>query len=156
METLHLKSHNSVWKTSLTTGALASVGFIIIFIICKLLGLEQYTEIRIVNFILLFFLTGRAIRNYQQETHNGMNYFEGLTLGFLISSISFIIFGGFMMGYLYFDQEFMNYLKVNSPTGFYPTPLNSAFMMASEGIAAGSVIGLILMQYYKQNRYNTV
>jgi len=153
MATLHA-TRSTVWKPAITYGVLSFIGFVVIFLICKFLGLIEHTELRLLNFLLLFYTAFMAIKSYKTETHNAMNYFEGLAIGFLVPTIAFILFGGFMIAYLHIDEPFLEYLIANSPVGLYPTPLHSGIMMASEGIGAGIIIALILMQYFKQNRTN--
>lgn len=153
MATMNL-STTSVWKVSFQYGLLAFLGYAIIFFICRLLGVADNTELRALNFLLLGFVSFLAIKSYKSATHNEMNYFEGLSIGFLTSVISFGVFGLFLWGYLaLFDNQLLTEITNNSPEGMYPSHFHSGVMMISEGVGAGVIIGFILMMYFKRNRH---
>lgn len=152
MATLNI-SRTSIWKTSINYGLLGFAAFAIIFFIFRVLGVAEHTELRFLNFILVGIVSFLAVRHYQLETHNQMNYLEGLAVSFLTTVISFSVFGLALWGYLgLFDPQLLSQIAANSPHGMYPSHFHSGVMMVSEGVGGGVIIALIVMQYFKRNR----
>lgn len=136
-------------------GILGTVSFIAIFFFMKWINLVHITELRSLNFVVLFFIVYYALRNYKQEVKNKMGYLTGLAVGILISMIAYVAFAAFMGFYLrYLDPEFMQYLKETVMFGRYMNPMSMAVVLIFEGGAGGAIITFSLMQLMKREPEN--
>ena len=139
-------------KLVLKYSIIATVGYVIIFLLMRLMNLHYIVGLRGLNYVLLFIVTAFAIKTYKEESQDQMSYLEGFLTSFLITNVSFTLFPFLMYIYLKFlDRGFLEFIVNYSPMGIELSPLSAALLLFFEGHSVGIVISLILMQYFKKN-----
>ena len=125
------------------------VGIAAYFFLVKLLGLETYSELRVLNFAFVLWGINRSIKTNIQ-INNEFLYIRNLAVGIGTSALAV---GMSILG-LIFYAEFLNpsfVLLLQESffwTGNLSTPL-IVFALFIEGMASSVVCSFILMQYYK-------
>ncbi|MDQ3192804.1 MAG: hypothetical protein M3Q58_14510 [Bacteroidota bacterium] len=148
------KTHQDKYQFShvLKYALMATAGYIIIFVIMRILNLHIIPELRALNYILLFIIAALAIKTYKEDSKNQMSYLEGFLTGLFVANVSFAVFALIMYVYLKFlDVAFLQFIVDYSPMGINLTPLSAALLIFFEGQAIGIVTALILMQYFKKD-----
>jgi len=136
-------------KIILKNAFLIFVGIVTYFFLMKLFGLENVSELRILNFAFVFWGINRAIRQsiyLQKET----NYFANLAIGaatsalaVLMSIISLIIYVNFI------NPDFLSIIEFSFLlTGNLSIEL-VVFAIAIEGIASSVICSFMVIQLHK-------
>lgn len=122
---------------------------VIYFLIMKLFGLDNVSELRFLNFLFVFWGVNRAIK-MNIELNNEHSYFSNFYAGFGASVIGvgltivgLIIYVGFI------DPNFITVLENSSFWGKELSLQMVVFALAIEGIASSVMCSFIIMQYYK-------
>ncbi|CAM1372741.1 conserved membrane hypothetical protein [Tenacibaculum litopenaei] len=125
------------------------------FFFMKILGLDNVSELRLLNFVFVFWGINRAIKT---NIHNNRElvYFQNLLIGVgtSIMAVGLTILG-LIIYVTFLDAAFIEVLENSS---FWGKDLNLSlvvFALAIEGIASSVVCAFILMQYYKNYKINT-
>ncbi len=122
------------------------VGF---FFLMKILGLNNVSELRLLNFVFVLWGINKAIKTnikLNQESLYFSNFSIGIGTSVLavgLTILGLIIYVGFI------DPELITVLGNSS---FWGKNLNLSlivFALAIEGIASSVICSFILMQYYK-------
>ncbi|CAM1347993.1 MULTISPECIES: hypothetical protein [Tenacibaculum] len=122
------------------------VGF---FFLMKILGLNNVSELRLLNFVFVLWGINKAIKTnikLNQESLYFSNFSIGVGTSILavgLTILGLIIYVGFI------DPELITVLGNSS---FWGKNLNLSlivFALAIEGIASSVICSFILMQYYK-------
>ena len=124
-------------------------GIVIFFIIMKLLGLDNVSELRFLNFIFVLWGVNNAIKT-NIDFNNDSLYINNFSLGIATSviGVAFTIIG--LMIYVGFIQpSFMSVLENSSFWGKELSLTMVVFALAIEGIASSVICSFILMQFYK-------
>lgn len=130
--------------------ALLIYGLIVVyFLIMKLFGLDNVSELRFLNFLFVFWGVNRAIKT-NIELNKEHSYFSNFYAGFGASVIGvgltivgLIIYVGFI------DPNFITVLENSSFWGKELSLQMVVFALAIEGIASSVMCSFIIMQYYK-------
>lgn len=128
------------------------VGIVLFFLLMKLLGLESITELRMLNFVFVFWAVNSAIKKNIHENQNGI-YFQNLFVGFFTSLIAVLFLVISLAVYLfYIDPTFIHVLENSTLWGDTLTPPLIAFAIFIEGIASSMICTFIVMQYWKNKK----
>ncbi len=133
----------------LNNGLKIYLGIVIFFFVMKLLRLEQFTELRLLNFIFVFWGINNAIKTNIFKNRSN-NYLENLYIGFATSFLAMILLIFSLTIYLfYIDPSFIHIIENLKIWGNHLTPPLISFAIFIEGISSSVVCTFILMQYWK-------
>ena len=131
------------------------VSIILFFFIMKILGLEHITELRLLNFVFVFWGVNSAIKKNMME-HNSA-YLYNLFIGFFTSFISVIFISLSLTIYLfYIDPSFIEVLEKSTLWGQTLTPPLMSFAILIEGVASSMICTFIVMQYWKNKKFGVL
>lgn len=122
---------------------------VVYFLLMKILGLDNVSELRFLNFLFVFWGVNRAIKmniNLNQEQSYFSNFYAGFgaaVIGVGLTIIGLIIYVGFI------DSSFISVLENSSFWGKDLSLQMVVFALAIEGIASSVMCSFIIMQYYK-------
>ena len=146
----------SVEKIVFINAAKIYVSIILFFFIMKILGLEHITELRLLNFIFVFWGVNSAIKKNLTE-HNNSAYLGNLFIGFFTSFMSVIMISLSLAIYLfYIDPSFIEVLEKSTLWGQTLTPPLMSFAILIEGVASSMICTFIVMQYWKNKKSNAL
>ena len=122
------------------------VGF---FLLMKISGLEKFSELRLLNFVFVFWGINRAIKTNITANKETL-YLQNLSIG---TGTSILAVGLTIVGLIIY-VSFINeaFLSVLGNSSFWGKNLSLPliiFALAIEGIASSLTCAFILMQYYK-------
>ncbi len=126
--------------------------FSVVFAIAKIFNLEGYTELRFVNYLLLFIIVFTALKKSYSQNGYKMEYFTGFTMSFLIAMLGQLFYSFIFFIYLQIDRDFMSYLLNQFPSQILYPELSIAIVLLVEGTSIGIVVALATMQYFKFKR----
>ena len=138
-------------RVGIRYGLWVGVAYIVFFLLMKVLGLHERTEVAYINGVFLIAGIVLALREYKRATHNRVDYLPGLGVGFLTSLISSIILGLFFVGYSSFDKEFASHVTTSNLYGIGNSVLMILLVIVLQGTVAGTFIGFIAMQFFKRS-----
>ncbi|SNR15246.1 hypothetical protein [Tenacibaculum jejuense] len=136
-------------KIILKNGFLIYSCIVIFFLLMKILGLDNVSELRFLNFLFVFWGVNRAIKqninlNAQDSYFN--NFYVGFgssVIGIALTIIGLIVYVGFI------EPSFITVLENSSLWGKKLSLEMVVFALTIEGIASSVMCSFILMQYYK-------
>lgn len=134
------------FRYGLYTGA----AYILFFLLMKVLGLHERTEVAYANGLFLIGGIFLALRNYQHVMHGRNNYLPGIGIGFLVSAVSAVILALFFVGYTSIDREFAAHVQTANLYGMNLSVLMVFLVIILQGTVGGTIIGYILMQFFKR------
>lgn len=136
-------------------GILLFVCLTAFFLTMKAFGLHQILAFRFLNFIFMAGALLVAYLSYMKKFgYKGIRFLTGIKMGIHINLLGIFLFALFMFGYLYFDTEFMRYIKENGEFGEYLTPIRAAGGVFMEGFATGAILTFSLMLLFKDEGFN--
>lgn len=126
------------------------------FLLMKLLGLDNISELRFLNFFFVLFGVNRAIKT-NIELNNENSYIHNLAIGFATSAIGVALtILGLIIYVNFMDSNFMIVLENSHFWGKNLNLFMVVFALTIEGIASSLICSFILMQYYKSYSINKV
>ncbi|TYP96068.1 hypothetical protein C7447_1095 [Tenacibaculum adriaticum] len=139
----------STTKIILKNAFLIYAGIVVFFILMKLLGLDNVSELRFLNFIFVLWGVNNAIKTNMESNKENL-YINNFSVGIATSvlGVAFTIIG--LMIYVGFIQP--DFITVLENSSFWGQGLNltkMVFALAIEGIASSVICSFILMQFYK-------
>lgn len=134
------------FRYGLFTGA-AFIGF---FLLMKVLGLHERTEVAYVNGAFLVAGIFLALRYYQHVMHGRNNYLPGIGIGFLVSAVASVVLGLFFVLYSSIDREFAAHVQTANLYGMNLSVLMIFLVIVLQGTVGGTIVGYILMQFFKR------
>jgi hypothetical protein len=134
---------------TISIGVYMFLAIAVFFLAMKLFGLEQYSELRLLNILIVLYFTNKlALLNYIEDSEIG--YLENMSSLFLANAISVLMSAFGMMFYLRaIDPGFLQTLENGFFFGHHLTVLRVFFGLLIEGIAISIVASFSLMQYWK-------
>ncbi|MBA6155552.1 hypothetical protein H3Z83_03320 [Tenacibaculum sp. S7007] len=124
-------------------------GIVAFFFLMKILGLENVSELRFLNFAFVLWGINRAIKT-NMDRNQESQYFTNFSIGAAtsIAAVALTIIG------LIIYVDFINpgFMTVLEDSSFWGQNLSLGlviFAFAIEGIASSVICSFILMQYYK-------
>ncbi|MDE0470855.1 MAG: DUF4199 domain-containing protein [Ekhidna sp.] len=143
----------SIEKHVLRYGLLTTIALICYFLLMRLLGLAEITELRSLNALIMFsgvFLTIKKFRNGDFDTAFG--YLSGIAVGFFTGIVIAISFSLFIGIYIYFDPVFLAAIVADNPQKDFLNPLTAAMVIFIEAIASGFLFSYAAMQWLKEDK----
>jgi hypothetical protein len=131
---------------------LVALLFALVFAVAKIFHLEGVTELRFINYLILFPVVYAALKKAYDLQGHKMEYFPGFTMAFLISALGQLWYSILFFIYLQIDSTFMTYLFEQFPKRIIYPELSIAFIVLTEGISIGVIVALATMQYFKRKR----
>ncbi len=138
-------------RSPFSYGIMLTMIFSGIFLIAKLFGLEEVIWLRFINYFFFFVVAYIAIRNYY-TSHEKLNYFNGLKIGFLVCFWGQFLYALLFYFYLHFDKDLVAFIKTQMPNGLLAPEMSISFILFSEGLAWSAITALSLMQIFKWKR----
>jgi len=140
-------------QTALKYSIRITIAFVLIFVLAKILGLAQFTELRFINYIIIYPIAYTAVKQVYLGHQHRIEYFNGLSIAFLTCFLGQLWYAVLFFLYLQIDKPFLDYLVTQLPGKFNLYPgLSSAFILITEGAGLSAIISLTLMQYFKWKR----
>ena len=124
-------------------------GIVAFFFLMKVLGLENVSELRLLNFAFVLWGINRAIKTNMDRNKESL-YFNNFSIGIAtsVAAVALTIIG--LIIYVDFiNPGFMTTLEDSSFWGQNLSLGLVIFAFAIEGIASSVICSFILMQYYK-------
>lgn len=136
-------------KIILKNAFLIFAGIVGFFFMMKFSGLENISELRLLNFVFVLWGINKAIKTNIIANKESL-YFENLIIG---AGTSILAVGMTILGLIiyvsFIDSAFMTILENSSFWGKDLSLPLVVFALAIEGIASSVTCSFILMQYYK-------
>ncbi|MFK5958607.1 MAG: hypothetical protein QM495_07010 [Lutibacter sp.] len=140
-----MNSQNIIIRNSLKI----YLSIVLFFFLMKLFKLEQLTELRLLNFVFVFWGINSAVKK-NIYINNNINYLQNLFIGFATSLLAVILLIFSLTIYLfYINPSFIHVIENLKIWGNHLTPIEIAFAIFTEGISSSIVISFILMQFWK-------
>jgi hypothetical protein len=140
-----IKNSNIALRYALLT----TLGLILYFVLMRIIGLGSNTDLRVLNFLILFFGVYKSIAAFKYTLGSGFTYFRGLLMGVktvLLTAIFFIIV---ILIYYSFDPSFidtiLNQGKISGAQSIYGI-VGAIFV---EAVGSGFIMAFMCMQYLK-------
>ncbi len=128
------------------------LGIVLFFFLMKLLNLDNISELRLLNFIFVFWGINGAIRQNIFENGN-TNYLQNLFIGLFTSLLSLVlIIFSFTIYLFYIEPSFIQILGDSSLWGENLTPPSIAVALFIEGMASSIICAFIVMQFWKNKK----
>lgn len=128
------------------------VSIVLFFFFMKLLELDHLTELRLLNFIFVFWGVNSAIKKNFLENQNSA-YLQNLFIGFFTSCAAVIMTSISLTVYLfYIEPSFIEVLENSTIWGDSLTPPLMSFAIMIEGVASSMICTFIVMQYWKNKK----
>ncbi len=136
-------------KIIINNALLIFAGIVGFFLLMKILGLDEVSELRFLNFAFVLWGINNAIKTNITANRESL-YFNNFSVGIGTS----IVAVGFTIIGLIFYVDFINPSLINilEDSAFWGQNLSLGlivFALAIEGIASSVICSFILMQYYK-------
>lgn len=126
------------------------LGIVLFFFLMKFFNLEQITELRLLNFIFVFWGINSAIKKNIFTNHEN-EYVQNLYVGFATSFLAIILLGVSLNIYLsYIDPTLIIAIEDLKIWGSNLNPVLITFTILIEGISSSLICTFILMQYWKK------
>ena len=140
-----MKTSKIIWTQGLKVYALIFVYFIVM----KLLGLHENVELRMLNFIFVFWGINGALKiNY--NINNDVSYLSNFSLGIQTAALSVILSAVSLVLYISFiDPHFITILNMTHIWGSGLSLPQITLAIFIEGFASSVICSFILMQYWK-------
>ena len=137
-----------VWRQSI----LIYLGIVGWFLFMKILGLDQIAELRLVNFVFVFWGINSAI-GLNIKNQNQADYLSNFSLAITTAATALVMVCISLVIYLEFIDP--SFLQVVEDSGFFMpsnnlSVLEMVFGIAVEGFASSVIASLILMQFWKR------
>jgi hypothetical protein len=137
-------------KHILKYGLLTTGGLIAFFLLMKIAGLAEITELRALNALIMFSGIYLSIRDFKRdEFRMEFKYQTGMLAGFftgIVVAVSFAIFVGI---YLAIDPAFLEAVVSNNTQRTFINPGTASVIIFIEAMASGMLFSFMSMQYLK-------
>ncbi len=136
-------------KIIMSNALLIFGGIVAFFFLMKILGLENVSELRFLNFAFVLWGINRAIKTNMDRNHESQ-YFTNFSIGAATSIVAVALtIIGLIIYVDFINPGFMTTLEDSSFWGQNLSLGLVIFAFAIEGIASSVICSFILMQYYK-------
>lgn len=136
-----------VRKSIIVWGALSCLAYIVFLFIMKAAGLLHITGLRMVNYVLLFFVCFIGIKRWVTRSEHYVPFLTVFTTALLTGAVSFVLFSIFLSLYSQFDTELNSLFRENAPETLRGIP---AAVVLFEGVAVSIITAFINMQYFRR------
>jgi uncharacterized membrane protein YcaP (DUF421 family) len=129
-------------------------GIVVYFFVMKILGLENITELRLLNFLIVVWGINSAIKQNLYKNHNN-TYLTNLSIGFSTSFFALLAVAFSLIFYITFINNSLLHIMENSNIWGRNLTLGKViFAILIEGLASSVICTFILMQYWKKYKIN--
>ncbi|MEO8086325.1 MAG: DUF4199 domain-containing protein [Bacteroidota bacterium] len=135
-------------KTSLLT----VIGMISYFFLMKLLNLDIILELRLVNFLFIFFGVRHVFLHKQSVDGTKIKFHSAMMIGFITVFFISALFSIFIFVYLTLDSSFLTIVRLSQPYGQYLSPASCAMVTFLEGVASGAIVAIPVLRTMKRER----
>lgn len=148
-----MDNHKALWrKLPGTFGMFLFLGLAAYFLLMVLLGLAEYQWLRILNFIIVFFIIRAAMVRFKKRSES--DSYENFANLFSIAARTALIgvgaFSIFIAIYLEFNPEFFAALiEMQTFDGFIMSPVAAAVLIFIEGMISSLAAAFVLGQIMK-------
>jgi hypothetical protein len=133
----------------LSNAFLVFLGIAGFFFVMKILGLDNVSELRFLNFVFVLWGINRAIKMNIKENQESL-YFENFLLGAGTSVLAVgLTIVGLIIYVSFIDGTLLTVLENSSFWGSDLSLPLIVFALTVEGIASSVICSFVLMQYYK-------
>lgn len=138
-------------KKTIPYAIYTAIGFIVYFLLMKLLGLERHFILRIFNFFIMGYGLFALLRFAIVRSDETVGYLDGLRIGMIFTVVSVLIFIAFLGIYVKFiDPAFIDVMKESGMWAINRVSIvQAAVGVFIEGVASGLIITFAWMQYFK-------
>jgi hypothetical protein len=143
-------SRSKVRSSILSHGIFLAAFYIVFFLIMKFFNLVYITELRVVNYIVLFLTAFYQLKKLVDKGKNYVPYLRGFGAIFFTGILSSLLFSIFLFVYGKFDPDIDKFFWENIPLGpvySLPIPYITIFF---EGSAISIIAALTVMQYFRK------
>ena len=141
-------------KIIINNALLIFAGIVVFFFLMKILGLENVSELRFLNFAFVLWGINRAIKTNIHKNQESL-YFNNFSIGIATSVVAVgLTILGLIIYVDFISPSLMIILEDSSFWGQNLTLGLVVFALAIEGIASSVICSFILMQYYKNYKVN--
>ncbi len=132
------------------------LGIVLFFFLMKLLHLEQIFELRLLNFLIVFWGVNWALKKNILENRN-TSFLENFSLALSVSVLAIVSITISAVIYLYqIDPSFIGVLESYNIWGNKLNPQIIGFALLIEGMGSSMVCSFVLMQYWKSYKIPTL
>lgn len=125
-------------------------GIILYFFLMKILGLENITELRLFNFLIVIWGINSAIKQ-NLNTNKNNTYLTNISIGFSTSLSSLLAIVISLIFYITFiDQTLLLIMENSSVWGKNLSLGKIVFALLIEGLASSVICTFLVMQYWKK------
>jgi len=129
-------------------------GIVAYFFLMKVLGLENITELRLFNFLIVVWGVNSAIKQNLYRNHNN-TYLTNLSIGFSTSFFAVLAVAFSLIFYITFiDFGLLGIMENSSVWGKNLSLGKVIFAILIEGLASSVICTFIIMQYWKKYKTN--
>jgi hypothetical protein len=130
------------------------LGIVLYYFFMKILGLENITELRLLNFLIVVWGVNSAIKQNLYKNHNN-TYLTNLSIGFTTSFFAVLAVAFSLIFYITFiNYNLLHIMENSSVWGSNLTLGKIVFAILIEGLASSVICTFILMQYWKKHKIN--
>lgn len=130
------------------------IGIVVYFFLMKILGLENVTELRLFNFIIVVWGINSAIKQNLYRNHNN-TYLTNLSIGFSTSFFAVLAVAFSLIFYITFiNYELIHVMENSSVWGKNLSLGKIVFAILIEGLASSVICTFVIMQYWKKYKTN--
>lgn len=143
-----MKPLSEKYRVLVKYSIIATLTYIVYFLIMLAAGLADIPEFRFANYFLFFFVTYYSLYDLVKLRKYSLEYLEGMAYTCILGTFSFLMFAAFVMVFSMFSPFFMEIVgrEVQSARlGIW----GPAFIVWAEGMGITSVVSLIMMQYFQ-------
>jgi hypothetical protein len=128
-------------------GAVCCALYIVFLLIMKVAGLAHITELRFVNYVILFFIGMSEIKRWIRQEHTFVPFLQVIGAVFFTGLVSFFLFSIFLYVYTIYDAQMADLFSQSTHGYFREVP---SIVILMEGAAASIIVAFINMQYFRR------
>ena len=147
----------SLEKHVVRSGLLTTGGLIVYFLLMRVLGLAEVTELRALNALIMFSGIYLTIKEFRDGTFDDtFGYLTGIAVGFFTGIVIAISFSLFVGVYMTLDPVLLAAIVADNPQKEFLNPMTSSMVIFIEAIASGFLFSYASMQWLKEDKVQTV
>ena len=128
------------------------LGIVVYFFLMKIFGLENITELRLLNFLIVVWGINSAIKQNLYRNNNNI-YLVNLSIGFSTAFFAVLAVIFSLIFYITFiDYNLLIIMENSSIWGRNLTLRKIVFAILIEGWASSAICTFVIMQYWKKHK----
>lgn len=138
--------------TCIKYGLIGSLAYALYFILMRVIGLAQVTELRFFNYIIMCIVSFYALKRTTVLNGRQPRFLMEMAIIFMTCAFSFVFFGMFVFFYSFLDPFIINTFVKLYPGSLAFGNFSAPVFIASEGIGLGSVAALGMTFFFRTYR----